>query len=69
MMNCSGQEWNFVPMQESNTQFVYDVVAGQVLGDIHGFTAPVGIKIDRAYLHGDLERSGIELFISLAYAQ
>ena len=55
----------FFPMRKSKTQFLFDVVAGQVLCDVHGLTAPIGIEIDGSDLHGDLEGGGIELFAPL----
>ena len=60
---------SFLPVRKSKTQFLFDVVAGQVLCDVHGLTAPIRIEIDGADLHGDLEGGGIEFFAPLPDAQ
>ena len=58
----------FLPTYKSKTQFLFDVVAGQVLCDVHGLTAPIWIEIDGADPQGNFEGGGIELFVPLSDA-
>ena len=58
-----------IPLRENQRPSFFDVAAGQVLCDVHGLTAPIGIEIDGADFHSDLESGGIELFAPLSDAQ